>query len=67
MAESSSRRVETEWEKQKLLLTSNFSFSHNVFKDLDKFDKNDKRLSIWVENTVGKAEFTPYEQFLLFP
>ena len=27
-----SERVETLWEKEKLLVTSNFSFSHRVFK-----------------------------------
>ena len=27
-----SKRVETMWEKEKLLVTSNFSFSHIVFK-----------------------------------
>ena len=32
-----------------------------------KFDKNGRRLSKWVENTVGKGEIACYEQFLLFP
>ena len=32
-----------------------------------KFDKNDSKLSKWVENTVGKGEIARYEQFLLFP
>ena len=32
-----------------------------------KFDKNGKKLSNWVENTVRKAEIARYEQFLLFP
>ena len=32
-----------------------------------KFDENDRKLSIWVENTVGKGEIARYEQFLLFP
>ena len=31
-----------------------------------KFDKNGKKLSKWVENTVGKGEIARYEQFLLF-
>ena len=35
----------------------------NIFK----FDKNDRKLSKWVENTVGKGEIDRYEQFLLFP
>ena len=32
MAESSSDGWKTLWEKEKLLVTSNFSFSHSVFK-----------------------------------
>ena len=32
-----------------------------------KFDKNGRKLSKWVENTVGKGEIACYEQFLLFP
>ena len=31
------------------------------------FDENDRKLSKQVENTVGKGEIAPYEQFLLFP
>ena len=32
-----------------------------------KFDENGRQFSKWVENTVGKGEIVPYEQFLLFP
>ena len=32
MAESSPKGWKTLWEKEKLLATSNFSFSHGVFK-----------------------------------
>ena len=32
MAESSPKGHKTLWEKEKLLVTSNFSFSHSVFK-----------------------------------
>ena len=32
-----------------------------------KFDENSRRLSIRVENTVGKGEIARQEQFLLFP
>ena len=32
-----------------------------------KFDENGKKLSIRVENPVGKGEIARYEQFLLFP
>ena len=31
------------------------------------FDENGRKLSKWVENTVGKGEIARYEQFLLFP
>ena len=34
MAESSPKFWKTIWEKEKLLITSNFSFSHSVFKRL---------------------------------
>ena len=32
MAESSQKGEKTQWEKEKLLIASNFSFSHSVFK-----------------------------------
>ena len=32
-----------------------------------KFDKNGRKFSKWVENTVGKGEIARNEQFLLFP
>ena len=32
-----------------------------------KFDKNGRKLSKWVENTVGKGEIARHEKFLLFP
>ena len=35
--------------------------------DSFKFDENGRKLSKWVENTVGKGEIALYEQFLLFP
>ena len=35
--------------------------------DYFKFDENNRKFSIWVENTVGKGEIAHYEQFLLFP
>ena len=31
-----------------------------------KFDEIGRKLSKWVENTVGKGEIARYEQFLLF-
>ena len=38
-----------------------------VADDNFKFDKNGRKLSKRVENTVGKGEIARYEQFLLFP
>ena len=38
-------------------------FADNNFK----FDENGRKLSKWIENTVGKGEIALYEQFLLFP
>ena len=34
MTESTPKGYKTQWEKEKLLVTSNFSFSHSVFKRL---------------------------------
>ena len=31
-----------------------------------KIDENGRKISNWVENTVGKGEIARYEQFLLF-
>ena len=36
-------------------------------KEFAEFDKNGRKFSKRVENTVGKGEIAPYEQFLLFP
>ena len=36
-------------------------------EDNSKFDENGRKLSKWVENTVGKGEIAHYERFLLFP
>ena len=32
-----------------------------------KFDENGRKVSEWVEKTVGKGQIARYEQFLLFP
>ena len=32
-----------------------------------KLHENGRKLSKWVENTVGKGEIARYQQFLLFP
>ena len=38
-------------------------FEDNNFK----FDKNGRKFSKWIENTVGKGEIAHYEFFLRFP
>ena len=45
-----------DWSKLKEFADDNF-----------KFHENGRKLSKWVENTVGKGEIARYEQFLLFP
>ena len=32
-----------------------------------KFYENSRKISKWIENTVGKGEIACYEQFVLFP
>ena len=46
---------------------TNCSKLKEVADDNFKFDKNGRKLSKQVENTVGKGEIACYEQFLLFP
>ena len=43
-----------------------FSKLKEFADDNFKFDQNGRKLSIWVENTVGKGEIARYEQFLFF-
>ena len=44
---------------------------HSKFKafadDNFELDENGRKISKWLENTVGKGEIARYEQFLLFP
>ena len=48
--------LKTLWEKEKLLVTSNFSFSHNVFKScLLLMRQNDY---LWSKRLKNKATFT---------
>ena len=49
--------------------TTNFRLfqTERVCRSYFKFDENGKKLSKWVENTVGKGEIARYEQFFLFP
>ena len=73
--------LKTLWEKEKLLVTSNFPFTHSVFYPYDalsfifiKFEPFPKQALVFTclqhkpfENTVGKGEIARIEQFLLFP
>ena len=57
MAESSPNRRKTLWEKEKLLATSNFSFSHSVFKILvPKTRKNEGLFGIGLKDTEEKTQ-----------
>ena len=44
-----------------------FSKLKEFADDNFKFYRNGRKLSKWVENTVGKGEIACNEQFLLFP
>ena len=52
-----------------LYQTTNFRLfqTQTVCRRQFKFDENGRKLSKWVENTVGKGEIAHYEQFFLFP
>ena len=79
MAESSPEGYKTLWEKEKLLVTSNFSFSHSVFKRLvlqthknkGLFGKglNVGKMAKFVfdrlESIVGKVENAGCQHFLV--
>ena len=60
MAESSPYEYKTMWEKEKLLVTSNFSFPHGVFKRLvlqtrknqGLFGKGLNKSILWIYNYV---------------
>ena len=79
MAESSLKEKKTLWEQEKLLVTSNFSFSHSVFerlvlqtrKNQGLFGKGLKMLTIVfhrVGNIVGNREIDiGYQYFLFLP
>ena len=81
MAGSPTNGEKTPWEREKLLITSNFSISRCVFKRLVlQTSKNqglfnpfpNKPLILCVcskpfENTVRKGEIARNKQFLLFP
>ena len=42
-------------------------FLREFADDNFKFDENCRKLSEWIENTVGKGDIAHYVQFLLFP
>ena len=44
-----------------------FQMKKRFADDNFKFGKNGRKLSKWLENTVGKGEIARNEQFLLFP
>ena len=76
MAESFPKGYKTLWEKEKLLVTSNFSFYLSVFKRLGLQTRKTQGLfgkglipleKKGFENTVGKEENAGYQHFLLFP
>ena len=51
-----------------LTLTHYQTTKFRLFADDNfKFEKNGRRLSKRIENTVGKGEIAHYQQFLLFP
>ena len=52
----------------KLTLSQTTNFRLFKLKDDDsKCDESGRKLSKWVENTMGKGEIAYYEQFLHFP
>ena len=64
--------VRKHWEKEKLLITSNFSFSHRVFKGLVLQTRKNQGLfgkglndRVDLENIVGKGKNAGYQYILL--
>ena len=57
--------------KKKWQLTFSQIFDSSKLKEFAddnfKFNENDRKFSIRIENTVGKGEIARYKQFLLFP
>ena len=70
MAESSQLEYKTLWEKEKLLITCNFSFSYSVFKRLVLQTRKNQGLfrkgSNVLKSIVGKGENASYQHFILF-
>ena len=59
MAERYPKRKKTLWEKEKLLIMSNFSYSHSVFKRLvQQTRKNQGLFGKDLKNQVYNVDFT---------
>ena len=71
MKESSSNGWKTLWDKEKLLVTSIFSFSHSVFTRLVLQTHKNQGLfgkdADCIENIDEIGEIAHFEQFLIFP
>ena len=61
IAESSTNELKTLWEKEKLLVTSNFSFSHSVFKRLVLQTRKNQGLS---DNGLTLSQMTNFRLLL---
>ena len=57
MTNSSLKGQKTLWEKEKLLVTSNFSFSHSVFKRLTQQTKSCKNQGLFGKGLNNTQEF----------
>ena len=62
MTQSSPNQLKTLWEKEKLLLTSNFSFSHSVFKGT--LPQTRKNQGLFGKGLNGGEQLTAYNMFL---
>ena len=71
MAESYLNGLKTLWENGKLLITSNFSFSHSVFKRLVSQGRQKVSLSgnglITIQSLKTSLENAGNQHFILFP
>ena len=64
MAEGSQNGKKTLWEKEKLLVTSNFSFSHSVFKRLVQQTCKKKEGIVWERVKANNNSSYQYFQFV---
>ena len=63
MAEKSPKGYKTPWEKEKLLVTRNFSFSHCVFKRL-VLQKRKNKGFFWETVKTSQSTFSPEDKTL---